>query len=115
MCCITDVYKRQLLLLAAGNGKLPLLRDNGEIVIFPFAELFVVGEMCIRDRGKYISFRAAGQERFTRTKTLGAAYTEEAIKERIKGVYVAKTKTLREDKKIRLVVDLENRYQDLQY
>ena len=36
------------------------------------------------------------------------AYTEEAIKERIKGVYVAKTKTLREDKKIRLVVDLEN-------
>ena len=49
-------------------------------------------------QGKYISFRAAGQERFTRTKTLGAAYTEEAIKERIKGVYVAKTKTLREDK-----------------
>ena len=35
-------------------------------------------------QGKYISFRAAGQERFTRTKTL------------------------REDKKIRLVVDLEN-------
>mgnify|MGYP000687749976 CR=1 FL=1 len=58
--------------------------------------------------GKYISCRAPGQERFTRTKTLGAAYTEEAIKERIKGVYVAKTKTLREDKKIRLVVDLEN-------
>ena len=62
-------------------------------------------------QGKYISFRAAGQERFTRTKTLGAAYTEEAIKERIKGVYVAKTKTLREDKKIRLVVDLEKQYQ----
>ena len=38
-------------------------------------------------QGKYISFRAAGQERFTRAKTLGAAYTEEAIKERIKGVY----------------------------
>ena len=35
-------------------------------------------------QGKYISFRAAGQERFTRTKTLGAAYTEEAIKERIR-------------------------------
>lgn len=59
-------------------------------------------------QGKYISFRAAGQERFTRTKTLGAAYTEEAIKERIKGVYIAKSKPLREDKKIRLVVDLEN-------
>ena len=59
-------------------------------------------------QGKYISFRAAGQERFTRAKTLGAAYTEEAIKERIKGVYAAKAKTLRKDKKIRLVVDLEN-------
>ena len=59
-------------------------------------------------QGKYISFRAAGQERFTRAKTLGAAYTEEAIKERIKGVYIAKSKSLREDRKIRLVVDLEN-------
>ena len=59
-----DVYKRQvhkvfengkLLLLAAGNNKLPLLRDNGKIVVLPFTELFIVGrrvckEMCIRDR-----------------------------------------------------------------
>ena len=59
-------------------------------------------------QGKYISFRAAGQERFTRAKTLGAAYAEEAIRERIKGVYAAKREPLREDKKIRLVVDLEN-------
>ena len=44
-------------------------------------------------QGKYISFRAAGQERFTRTKTLGAAYTEEAIKERIKGVYQQRYQT----------------------
>ncbi len=36
-------------------------------------------------RGKYVSFRAPGQERFTRCKTLGEAYTEEAITERIKG------------------------------
>ena len=35
--------------------------------------------------GKYISCRAPGQERFTRLKTLGADYTEEAITERIKG------------------------------
>ena len=35
--------------------------------------------------GKYISCRAPGQERFTRIKTLGADYTEEAIKERIAG------------------------------
>lgn len=30
--------------------------------------------------GKYISFRAEGQERFTRSKTLGADYTEEQIR-----------------------------------
>ena len=36
-------------------------------------------------RGKYISCRAQGQERFTRLKTLGADYTEEAITERING------------------------------
>lgn len=35
--------------------------------------------------GKYISCRAPGQERFTRLKTLGADYTEEAIRERIAG------------------------------
>ena len=59
-------------------------------------------------RGKYISFRTARQERFTRCKTLGVSYTEEAIKDRIKGVYIAKTKPLRDDRKIRLVVDIEN-------
>ena len=35
--------------------------------------------MCIRDS------RAPGQERFTRLKTLGADYTEEAVRERIAG------------------------------
>ena len=34
-------------------------------------------------RGKYISFRAKGKERFTRGKTLGPRYTEEAIRDRI--------------------------------
>ena len=33
--------------------------------------------------GKYISFRARDQERFTRAKTLGDDYTEESIRERI--------------------------------
>ena len=37
-------------------------------------------------RGKYISFRAPGQERFTRSKTLGEAYTVEAITERMKPI-----------------------------
>ena len=35
--------------------------------------------------GKYISFRAEGQDRFTRAKTIGENYTEERIKERIQG------------------------------
>jgi hypothetical protein len=34
-------------------------------------------------RGKYISFRATGQERFTRAKTVGDNYTEEHIRQRI--------------------------------
>lgn len=34
--------------------------------------------------GKYISCRASNQERFTRLKSLGSSYTEEAIKQRIK-------------------------------
>jgi hypothetical protein len=38
-------------------------------------------------RGKYISVRAPGQERFTRTKTLGTDYTEESIIKRIAGEY----------------------------
>jgi hypothetical protein len=43
---------------------------------------------CEIKRGKYISVRAPGQERFTRTKTLGADYTEDAITKRIAGEYV---------------------------
>ena len=39
--------------------------------------------------GKYISFRAEGQERFTRAKTIGDNYTEERIKERIQGAGTA--------------------------
>ncbi len=34
-------------------------------------------------QGKHISLRAPGQERFTRAKTIGDNYTEEAIRERI--------------------------------
>lgn len=34
-------------------------------------------------KGKFISFRASGQERFTRAKSIGDGYSEEAIRERI--------------------------------
>ena len=59
-------------------------------------------------RGKYISCRASDQERFTRLKTLGAAYAEEALKERISGVYRVRARPEQDDKRIRLVIDIEN-------
>lgn len=65
--------------------------------------------------GKYVSFRAPadglrpGQERFTRLKTLGADYTEEAITERIKGKRTRAAKAPRAEKKgINLLIDIEN-------
>ena len=53
-----------------------------------------------------MSFRAPGQERFTRCKTLGEAYTEEAIIERIKGRFAERKP--KENRKISLRIDLEN-------
>ena len=58
-------------------------------------------------RGKYISFRSPGQERFTRAKTLGKAYTEEAIAERIKGKMILKTPKPQRGG-ISLLIDIEN-------
>lgn len=58
--------------------------------------------------GKYISCRAEGQERFTRLKTLGADYTEEAIKERIAGTYSRTAKAPREQRGASLLIDIEN-------
>ena len=60
-------------------------------------------------RGKYISCRAPGQERFTRLKTLGADYTEEAITERISGKRIRAAKATRAEKKgVSLLIDIEN-------
>ena len=59
-------------------------------------------------RGKLISFRAPGQERFTRCKTLGEDYTEEAIARRIKGLAVDRGSKRKQAKGITLRIDLEN-------
>ena len=60
-------------------------------------------------RGKYISCRAPGQERFTRLKTLGADYTEEALTERIAGKRTRAAKAPRTEKKgVSLLIDIEN-------
>ena len=58
--------------------------------------------------GKYISCRAPGQERFTRLKTLGADYTEEALKERIEGRRTHAAKAPRADRGVSLLIDIQN-------
>ena len=59
-------------------------------------------------RGKYISCRAPGQERFTRLKTLGADYTEEAIRKRIAGIRSRNVKIPKQEQGISLLIDIEN-------
>ena len=61
-------------------------------------------------RGGGISFRLTGQgqERFTRLKTLGADYTEEAIRERIAGRRAKAAKAPREQRGVSLLIDIEN-------
>ena len=58
--------------------------------------------------GKYVSFRAAGQERFTRAKTIGENYTEDRIKERIAGRNPRKRRMQTERKGISLIIDIQN-------
>ena len=55
-------------------------------------------------RGKYISFRAKGKERFTRGKTLGSRYTEEAIRDRIE----RRRTPRKENRRINLLIDIQN-------
>ena len=58
--------------------------------------------------GKYVSFRAEGQERFTRAKTIGENYTEDRIKERIAGRNPRKRRVQTERKGISLIIDIQN-------
>ena len=59
--------------------------------------------------GKYISFRAEGQERFTRSKTIGENYTEERIKERIAGRSPRRNRRQTVPKGISLIGDIQER------
>ena len=68
-------YKQKLKI--AIDRLIPISKDLDDLLRRLEAEGYEI------KRGKYISFRAPGQERFTRAKTLGEAYTEEAIAERI--------------------------------
>ena len=61
--------------------------------------------------GKNLSFRAPGQERFTRSNRLGADYTREALRERCavrRGrAAAAKTPPVRTGRKINMLIDIQ--------
>ena len=59
-------------------------------------------------QGKYVSCRATNQERFTRMKTLGVDYTEEAITARIAGRSRPSRQPKQHDGKISLLIDIQN-------
>lgn len=59
-------------------------------------------------RGKYISAKAPDQERFTRLKTLGADYTEEAVAARIAGGPRPSRQPQQRSGKVSLLIDIQN-------
>ena len=63
--------------------------------------------------GKYISFRAEGQERFTRAKTIGENYSEDRIKERIQGRNPRKRQMQTNRNYISLISDIQDRIKQI--
>ena len=59
-------------------------------------------------RGKYISARAPDQERFTRLKTLGVDYTEEAVVSRIAGGPRPSRQPQQRSGTVSLLIDIQN-------
>ena len=66
-------------------------------------------------RGKFISCRASDQERFTRMKTLGIDYTEEAITAQIAGAACPSRQPKQHDDRIRLLYDLQSKQGGLRH
>ena len=96
---------------ASWKGKLKIAVDALIPQVSDFEELLRQLEAAGYEikRGKYISCRAPGQERFTRLKTLGADYTEEALRSRIAGKRTRAAKAPRAEKKgVSLLIDIEN-------
>lgn len=60
-------------------------------------------------RGKFVSCRASDQERFTRLKTLGIDYTEEAITSRIAGASRPSRMPKQRDDRIKLLMDIQSK------
>ena len=100
------VYKKEKTAKAklklAVDTLIPQVSDFEELLARLQAEGFTI------KRGKYVSCLVPGQERFTRLKTLGADYTEEAIKERIAGKRTKAAKAPKEQRGVSLLIDIEN-------
>ena len=100
------VYKKEKTAKAklklAVDTLIPQVSDFEELLARLQAEGFTI------KRGKYVSCLVPGQERFTRLKTLGADYTEEAIKERIAGKRARTAKAPKEQRGVSLLIDIEN-------
>ena len=86
----------------AGDTLIPQVSDFEELLARLQAEGFTI------KRGKYVSCLVPGQERFTRLKTLGADYTEEAIRERIEGKRTRTAKAPKTERGVSLLIDIEN-------
>ena len=89
-------------LKAAIDAVIPQAKDFDDFLRLMAAQGYEIKQ------GKFISFRAPGQERFTRLKTLGADYTEEAVRERIAGRRTKVAKAPREQRGVSLLIDIEN-------
>ena len=101
------VYKKEKTAKAklklAVDTLIPQVSDFEELLARLQAEGFTI------KRGKYVSCLVPGQERFTRLKTLGADYTEEAISERISGKRAHAAKAPRADRGgVSLLIDIQN-------
>ena len=70
----------------------------------------------VAQSSKLLKFRAQGQERFTRSKTLGADYSLEALRDRVgKAKQPQRKKKIRleKDTRINLLMDIQSRLQDV--
>ena len=88
--------------IAAIDRLLPGFHDLEELLVRLQREGYAL------KRGKYISARAPGQERFTRLKTLGADYAEDALTARMAGRARPSRQPKHQSGKISLLIDIQN-------
>lgn len=93
-------YKAKL--KAAINKRIPISSNFENLICRLQNERYEI------KRGKYMSCRDSGQERFTRMKTLGADYTEETVAARIAGRSRPSRQPKKDDKRINLLIDIQN-------